>query len=138
MRRALAAFEETGGVLFSREGEMRRLLLIAVLLGVPAAASAAEPNLVELHKTPGTAANTACLACHQDIGKQTGLNTRIKTFHRLHLESKRETPKQCTECHASVDLRESSAAALRKQVDPQLCAGCHSGGLKGAKTLFAK
>ncbi len=117
---------------------MRRLLLIAVLLCVPAVAIGAETNLIELHKNPGTAANKECLSCHQDIVKQTTLNKNIKTFHRLHLESKRDTPKQCTDCHASVDLRRRSAAALRKQVDPQLCAGCHSGGLKGAKTLFSK
>jgi hypothetical protein len=57
---------------------------------------------------------------------------------RLHLESKLETPKNCADCHPSVDLREDSAGSLRKQVDPQLCAGCHSGGVKGAKVLFTK
>ncbi len=117
---------------------MRRLFLIAVLLGVPAAATAAEPNLMELHKNAGTATNKACLSCHQDVLKQTSLNKQIKTFHRLHLESKLDTPKQCADCHQQVDLREGSAAALRKQVDPQLCAGCHSGGVKGARALFAK
>ncbi len=117
---------------------MKRLLLIAVVLGLPMAALAAETNLIELHKNPGTAPNAQCLSCHGDILKQTSSNKQIKPFHRLHLESKRDTPKQCTDCHQSVDLRTGSAAALRKQVDPQLCAGCHSGGLKGAKILFAK
>ncbi len=125
-------------MVLSREGEMRRLILIAVLLGVPIAVTAAEPNLVELHKNAGAAGNKECLSCHQDIVKQTSLNKRIKTFHRLHLQSKLDTPKRCADCHQSVDLREGSAAALRKQVDPQLCAGCHSGGIKGAKALFAK
>ena len=46
--------------------------------------------------------------------------------------------KNCADCHQSVDLSEGSAAALRKQVDPQLCAGCHSGGVKGAKELFVQ
>jgi hypothetical protein len=56
----------------------------------------------------------------------------------VHLESKLATPKNCVDCHASVDLREGSAAALRKQVDSQICAGCHSGGVTGANTLFAQ
>ncbi len=117
---------------------MRRLVLIAMLLGLPGVALAAETNLIDLHAQAGKLSNKECLACHQDITKATTAKRNVKTFHRVHLESKLATPKQCADCHQSVDLREGSAAALRKQVDPQLCAGCHKGGVKGAKVLFAK
>ncbi len=117
---------------------MRRFLLISLLFVLPAAVYAAETDLIELHRASGNSSNKECLSCHQDITKQTSLNKKIKTFHRLHLESRLATPKNCADCHQSIDLREGSAAALRKQVDPALCAGCHSGGVKGAKVLFVK
>jgi hypothetical protein len=103
-----------------------------------AAVFGAGTNLIELHKNSASASNEACLSCHGDITNQTTLNPKIKTYHRLHLESKLGTPKNCSDCHQAIDLRNGSAAALRKQVDPQLCAGCHSGGVAGAKVLFAK
>ena len=99
---------------------------------------AASQNLVELHRNAGKLSNKECLSCHADITKAVTLNKKFKTFHRLHLESKLDTPKKCSDCHQSVDLREGSAAALRKQVDPGICTDCHSGGVKGAKVLFAK
>jgi hypothetical protein len=117
---------------------MRRFFLISLLFVFPAAVYAAGTNLIELHKSSANRSNKECLSCHGGIIKQTTLNVKIKTFHRLHRESKRDTPKNCSDCHQSVDLRDGSAAALRKQVDPLLCAGCHSGGLPGAKVLFAK
>jgi nitrate/TMAO reductase-like tetraheme cytochrome c subunit len=99
---------------------------------------AAEKNLIELHKNATKLSNKECLTCHTRIKQDVPLNKKFKTFHRVHLESKLETPKNCADCHQSVDLREDSAASLRKQVDPQICAGCHSGGLKGANILFAQ
>ncbi|MBI5418748.1 MAG: cytochrome c3 family protein [Deltaproteobacteria bacterium] len=103
-----------------------------------APAEAATRNLVELHRNAGQMSTKECLSCHAGIKKAATLNKKIKTLHRVHLESKRDTPKNCTDCHKSVDIREGSAAALRKQVDPGICADCHSGGMKGAKVLFAK
>ncbi len=103
-----------------------------------APAEAATRNLVELHRNAGQMSNKECLACHAGIVKAVTLDRKFKTFHRLHLESKLDTPKKCSDCHQSVDLREGSAAVLRKQVDPGVCADCHSGGMKGAKVLFAK
>ncbi len=117
---------------------MTRFLLISLLLVFPAAVFAAETNLIELHKSSASSSNADCLSCHRDLTKQITLNPKIKTFHRLHLESKRGTPKNCSDCHQSVDLRNGSAAALRRQVDPQLCAGCHSGGVPGIKVLFSQ
>ncbi len=109
-----------------------------VLLLSAATAGAAEKNLVELHKNAGKLSKKECLACHGGITKEASLNAKYKTFHRVHLESKKDTPKNCADCHQSVDLRNGSGASLRKQVDPQICAGCHSGGVKGAKTLFVQ
>ena len=102
-----------------------------------AEAKAAPVNLIDLHMRAGQLTNKQCLACHGKILTSTSLNKKIKTFHRLHLESKLPTPKNCADCHQAVDLRNGSAAALRKQVNPQICAGCHTGAMKGAKILFA-
>jgi hypothetical protein len=117
---------------------MTRLFLIWGLIVFTAPVFATGTNLIELHKNTEKSSNKECLACHQGITKQTTLDPKIKTFHRLHLESKRNTPKDCSDCHQSTDLRNGSAAALRRQVDPQVCAGCHSGGVAGIKVLFEK
>ncbi len=116
---------------------MKRFLVGCLLILFASSVTAAETNLIALHKNAGKLSNKQCLACHAKILKGVSLNKKYKTFHRVHLESKLGTPKNCADCHQSVDLREGSAASLRKQVDPQLCAGCHSGGVKGAKVLFA-
>jgi len=97
----------------------------------------ARKNLIDLHAHSAQLNNKQCLACHANIVNDESLDRKVKTYHRLHLESKLPTPKNCADCHQSVDLRNGSAAALRKQVSPQLCAACHRGGVKGAKVLFA-
>lgn len=117
---------------------MKMVFICCICLLFAATVFAAEKNLVELHKKAGKMSNKECLACHGNIKKDVSGNKKFKTFHRVHLDSKLQTPKNCSGCHQSVDLREGSAAALRKQVDPQLCAGCHSGGIKGANKLFAQ
>jgi len=117
---------------------MKKVFVAGFVLLFVSTVMAAEKNLIDLHKNAGRMANKECLTCHANIKKNVTLNKKFKTFHRVHLESKLETPKNCADCHQSVVLRNGSAAALRKQVDPQLCAGCHSGGVKGAKVLFAQ
>ena len=117
---------------------MKKALIICLVLLFASTVVAAEKNLVMLHKTAGKMSNKECLSCHAKIMKEVSLNKKYKMFHRLHLESKLATPKKCSDCHQSIDVRNGSAAALRKQVDPQICAGCHSGGVKGAKILFAQ
>jgi len=124
--------------LITEGGLMKKLLIVFFLLFFASTVMAAERNIIELHKNAGSRGNKECLGCHAKIKTDESLNKRFKTFHRVHLESKLETPKNCSECHQSVDLKEGSAASLRKQVDPQICAGCHSGGVKGAKVLFAQ
>jgi hypothetical protein len=117
---------------------MKMVFICCMCLLFAVTVLAAEKNLVEVHKKTGKMSNKECLSCHGNIKKDVSSNKKFKTFHRVHLESKLQTPKNCSECHQSVDLREGSAAELRKQVDPQLCAGCHSGGVKGANILFAQ
>jgi hypothetical protein len=117
---------------------MKRLLIVFFMIWFAPTAMAAEKNLIDLHKNAGNQNNNDCLSCHTKITTEVSLNEKFKPLHRVHLESKLDTPKNCSDCHQSVDLREGSGAALRKQVDPQLCAGCHSGGVKGAAILFAQ
>ncbi|SPQ01978.1 exported hypothetical protein [Candidatus Sulfobium mesophilum] len=117
---------------------MRKVFVVFLLVSLASVAGAAEKNLVELHKDAGKMSNKECLSCHGKILKEVSLNKKYKMFHRVHLESKLATPKKCADCHKSVDVRNGSGAALRKQVDPQICAGCHSGGVKGAEVLFAQ
>lgn len=115
---------------------MKKAFLICSVLLVASFSYAAENNLVLLHKNAGKASTKECLTCHQVIMKESTRNKKAKTFHKLHLESKLETPKECAGCHKSVDLREGSAATLRKQVSSKICVECHEGGIKGAKKLF--
>ncbi len=112
--------------------------MLLTLAGLATGAEAAPTNLVDLHANAGKLPNKACLACHARIATDVSLNKKVKTYHRLHLESKLATPKKCADCHQSIDLRNGSAATLRKQVDPEICAGCHSGGLKGARVLYVR
>ncbi len=117
---------------------MKKFLIVFLVMMFSSGVLAAERNLIDLHKNAGKLSNKECLACHASTKTEVTLNKNFKTFVRLHLESKLDTPKNCSDCHPSIDLREGSAASLRKQVDPQICAGCHSGGVKGAKVLFAQ
>ena len=117
---------------------MQKLLIFSLVFVFGSAAMAAEKNLVDLHTNAGKLSNNECLACHARIRSDVPLNQKFKTFHRTHLESKRDTPKNCSDCHQSIDLGEVSAASLRKQVDPQLCAGCHGADTKDVKILFTK
>jgi len=118
---------------------MRAILVVLALpLLYAGAAGAGEKNLVALHADAKRLPMKECLGCHPGITRGATANARIKTFHRLHLESKKGTPTTCAECHPSVDLREGSAGASRKQVDPALCAGCHRGALPAAKVLYVQ
>lgn len=118
---------------------MRKILAVSVgmLFLLASGVLAAEQNLIDLHKN-AEKNSKQCLSCHANIKKEVSANQKFKTLHRLHLESKLETPKNCTDCHSSVDLRDGSAASLKKQVDAQLCAGCHGAGSKDTKVLFAQ
>lgn len=117
---------------------MKKVSVLCLVILAVSHLMAAEKNLIQLHKNAGKTATKECLSCHSGIMSEVPLDKKFKTFHRVHLESKLETPKGCSDCHDSIDRREGSTGAVRKHVDPELCAGCHTGGQKGAKVLFLK
>ena len=133
-------------------GSLTRLILIPAMLfaasmGYAKDVTTAPVNLIELHAHAESATNNDCLACHASITTEVSDSKaclkqdaqtlkRCKKYHRVHLESKLSTPKECADCHKSVDLRNGSAGALRRQVDPDRCDDCHSGTRKGAAVLY--
>ncbi|MDO8587321.1 MAG: cytochrome c3 family protein [Armatimonadota bacterium] len=100
-------------------------ILVVVLAATYAAALGAGPsgNLVDIHKNAKANA-TKCVGCHGNVTKQKSSNPKIKAFHPLHLGSPL-LKLVCVDCHKSVDLRDESAAKLRKQVEPGMCKQCH-------------
>lgn len=126
---------------------MKRTGIIFAMMGVLSAlawASMAGPNdnLVFLHKEAKAHA-ADCTGCHGDRKTETGTDGKTKSSHTLHLTSLL-LRFNCVSCHQSVDLREGSAANLRKQVNPEFCARCHSAlptvkaHTEKAKTMCAK
>jgi len=103
---------------------MKRLGAIAIMICLTVGVAFAGANLVDLHKNAKANA-AACAGCHSAIVKQKSTDPKIKAFHPLHLESSL-LKFTCVDCHESVDLRDESAAKLRKQVNPDVCKSCHS------------
>ena len=74
-----------------------------------------------------------CVACHGDQLTEGSLDTTIPGFHQMKLALP-DIPgatdnEKCVYCHVEVDLSNNqSAASLRRQVDVNLCAVCHSSG----------
>ncbi len=81
-------------------------------------------NLIPLHLNAASISSDKCKGCH-DVLKETSLKADIKPPHVVHLTSPL-LKFECNTCHKSVDLNEKSSAAVRKQVDPDFCAKCHS------------
>ena len=105
------------------------LLVFAISVGF---ASCKKPpmemgDLIALHEDLTKVEKNECISCHGNKAEETSLNTDIKTPHAIHIP----TLKECNVCHKKADLLEGSAAALRKQVDPQVCYGCHGPGGPG-------
>jgi len=82
-------------------------------------------SLAQLHRN-AKANRAECMNCHGDRKQEVGTDGKTKSFHSLHLSSPL-LKLACIDCHQSVDLTQGSAANLRKQVNPELCASCHSG-----------
>jgi hypothetical protein len=81
-------------------------------------------NLISVHSQARSHAEQ-CTSCHGDRKQELGTDGKTKTSHALHLSSPL-LKFSCVFCHPTVDLRQGSAATLRKQVSPELCASCHS------------
>ncbi len=105
------------------------LLVLAISVAFPACKKPPTPmgDLITLHQDLTTVASDECIDCHGNKAEETSLNPDIKTPHTIHLPMLKE----CSVCHKKADLLEGSAAALRKQVDPQICNGCHGPGGSG-------
>ncbi|MFQ5858022.1 MAG: cytochrome c3 family protein [Anaerolineae bacterium] len=83
------------------------------------------PPLETMHIEAATLTPAWCIACHGNKADEVSLDPAYPTAHRVHLTSALLIL-ECTTCHQSVDLLQGSAASLRKQVDVELCATCHS------------
>ncbi|MFQ6001536.1 MAG: cytochrome c3 family protein [Anaerolineae bacterium] len=92
---------------------------------IPTVAPTPTPNLVTLHLEATTITAQECIACHGSRTEETSLDEEVAPPHVVHLTSPFLSI-TCTDCHSSIDLREGSAAGLRRQVDVDLCAQCHS------------
>ncbi|MBI4831875.1 MAG: hypothetical protein HY801_10055 [Candidatus Lindowbacteria bacterium] len=85
-------------------------------------------NFIALHDNDSPQYNDRCVDCHGSMKYETSLNPGIPGAHQAMLP---ETPgetnnERCLHCHPSVDLLEKSEQALMRQVDPNICALCHS------------
>ncbi len=84
-------------------------------------------DLIALHEDLTEVKSDRCVSCHGNKAEETSLDPDIKTPHAIHIPMLKE----CNVCHKKADLLEGSAAALRKQVDPQVCNSCHGPGGPG-------
>ncbi len=87
----------------------------------PTATPVAMGDLIALHDDLTDVATDQCIGCHGNKAEEGSLDPDIETAHAIHVPMLVE----CNFCHKSADLLEGSAASLRKQVDPQICFGCH-------------
>ena len=91
-----------------------------------------QENLLALHKVTSSSYDENCLSCHSDVLTEQTLDPRILSFHQAMMPftpgyNPRHGPNNdvCVQCHRYVELTMDSSGALRKQVDPALCALCH-------------
>jgi cytochrome c553 len=99
----------------------------------------ASMNLIALHDSDSPQYLRQCVRCHGSMKYEISLNRDISG---IHVEMLEEIPgntnnARCLHCHLTVDLLEDSAMALRRQVDPNLCAACHGPGGEGGR-LYAE
>jgi hypothetical protein len=129
---------------------MRKTLwpLAAFILGAASLAwtaaagtsQAAGLNLEALHDPSSPSYNRHCLKCHSGVLKEKTKDPRTPSFHKAMMPytpgynpARGPNNAVCVQCHRYVELREDSAGALRKQVNPQLCAMCHGASGPGPK-----
>lgn len=89
-------------------------------------------NLLALHDPQSSQYNGACLSCHASVLTKPSQDPRILSFHQAMLPftpgyNPAHGPNDdvCVQCHRFVEIQNDSAGALRKHVDPALCALCH-------------
>ena len=94
----------------------------------------ATKNLIASHDSASPKYDKNCTNCHADILTQISLNPSILNSHAAMLPYTpgKENNKKCIWCHRTVDLVqgttrvEKSKSNLRKGVNMDLCAVCHS------------
>ncbi len=89
-------------------------------------------NLRAVHNSSSSQYDRDCQKCHEQILKRTTLDSRFPEAHQAMIPFISGQPiaagvsnDTCIACHASVDFDNRSAASIRKQVDVEICAGCH-------------
>lgn len=95
-------------------------------------------NLSAVHNPASSSYDKACLSCHIDKLTEKSKSATVPGFHQRKLGTSDggapvipgATPDaKCVFCHKTVDMSPNrSGAGLRRQVDPTLCAGCHTTG----------
>jgi hypothetical protein len=85
-------------------------------------------NLIALHNSSSSQYNNQCVSCHGTMASETSLEPNIPAAHKVMMPFVPGVSDndKCLHCHPTVDLVEQSAGALRRQVNPELCAACHS------------
>lgn len=93
-------------------------------------------NVVAIHDSSSPQYRTDCIVCHGDKQDPASETTLAEGYSSIHLnmckyvfeaagqESMNDAV--CMYCHETVDYFDQSGAGIRKQVDPDGCAQCHT------------
>lgn len=84
---------------------------------------------IDYHQSASSHEYSECISCHGDRTDEqslydAGADQYFAGPHKVHLTSS-QLSFNCTQCHDSVDIREKSAASVRRQVSMD-CSKCHS------------
>ncbi len=89
-------------------------------------------NLLSVHDPTSVGYDGDCLKCHSEVLQEKTKDPRIPSFHQAMLPftpgynpTVGATNNTCIACHQYIDIDMDSGGALRKHVDPMLCALCH-------------
>ena len=85
-------------------------------------------NVIAMHNRTSRQYRKDCTKCHMQVVLEQSLEE--PAIHTAHLAMAPFVPgkngdSKCAFCHRTVDLLESSAGNVRRQVDAALCAVCH-------------
>ena len=90
-------------------------------------------NLVAMHNAESTSFNSDCISCHGSMQHETTLSESVGGVHLVKMPWLLQTSGEsqinnqlCLHCHPTVDLLGKSAGNLRRQVDVDICRGCHT------------
>jgi len=103
-------------------------LLVVLVVGVvfvlrlaEAEEEASDDNLFVLHEDLSKITMKDCVSCH-DVLNEKSLDRNIRTAHVIHAFFGKDG---CLFCHQDFDINQDSGHVLRKQVDIEICLGCH-------------